>query len=98
MTMTGINKIQFPLGLLPLGSIIKLQFPFQDDPSKYKERPAVIVQVSKNAVEVVMLKVTTHTNRGGYDYTVGDHKAANLKAGSVVRCDHVLVLSGQYRC
>lgn len=63
--MTGINKVQFPLGLLPLGSIIKLQFPFQDDPSKYKERPAVIVQVSKNAVEVVMLKVTTHTNRGG---------------------------------
>lgn len=98
MIMSGINKLTFPLGLFLPGSVVKIRFPFQDDPSKYKERPAVVIQVSPDKIEVIMLKITSHAARGKYDYTLRDAAMANLKNGSVVRCNHMLILPGQYKC
>ena len=96
--MSGINKITFPLGMFIPGCVVKIKFPYQDDPNRYKERPAIVMQVGNNAVNVLLLKVTSHASRGGYDYTLRDTQMANLKTGSVVRCNHTLTLPGGYKC
>lgn len=45
-----------------------------------------------------MLKVTTKGIRTQYDYELTDYNIANLKQGSVIRCDHVLTLSNTFQC
>lgn len=96
--MSGINNIQFPLNIFMPGEVVRIKFPFEDDPKKYKERSAIIVDTSKDKVKIMLLKVTTHAPRNMYDYALRDHTVAKLRAGSVVRCNHVIELPGAYKC
>lgn len=86
------------IGSLNKGNIIDVEFPFYDDKSKHKRRPAVVIGYDSCNTFVVLLKVTTHSPRTKYDYTVLDAKLAGLRDGSTVRCNQVLVLSNGEIC
>lgn len=47
---------------------------------------------------VIVLKVTTHMPRTAYDYTLSDPNVANLRQGSVVRCNNIMTISNKFNC
>jgi len=87
-----------PIGAFNKGAVIYINYTFDDDNTKHKRRPAVIIDFDQNNTRVIVLKVTTHTPRTIYDYTLLDPKIANLKTGSVVRCNNIMTISNQFTC
>lgn len=58
-----MQKIQIPIGMLTKGSVINVEFPFDDDNNKSKGRPAIVIDFNQNNTRVIILKVTTHQAR-----------------------------------
>lgn len=93
-----MNKIQMPIELFSKGSVIYIDFVYDDDPQKKKRRPAVVTDFDEESTSVVLLKVTTKEPRTQYDYILSNPEVADLKEGSVVRCNHILTVSNSYKC
>ena len=93
-----MQKIQMPLGMFSVGSVIQIEFAYEDKPTKSKRRPAIVIDFDNDNTRVMVLKVTTKGIRTQYDYEITDYDMANLKAGSVVRCNHTLTLPNNYKC
>lgn len=93
-----MQKIKFPISSFSVGAVIYIDFPFDDDKTKTKRRPAIIVDYNKDITRVIVLKVTTHGTRTRYDYPLSNPELANLRDGSVVRCNHILTLSNNFKC
>ncbi len=93
-----MQKIQIPIEMFSKGSIIYIEFPFNDNESKSKRRPAVVIDFNQSSTRVVVLKVTTKGIRTQYDYKLQDCAMANLSNKSVVRCNHTLTLPNEYKC
>ena len=66
---------------------------FDDDKSRYKERPVLIIEPS--TLLVLSFKITTHEPRRKFrgEYSISNWKAAGLLKPSVVRCSQVIDLS-----
>lgn len=91
-------KMQFPIELFSAGTVIYIDFPFEEDKTKTKNRPAVIVDFDDDETKVILLKVTSQDRNGAYDVPLEEPEFASLKSGSVVRCDHVLRVPNGYKC
>lgn len=94
----NMQRVKLPIGMFSAGSIIQIEFPFDDDTSKSKRRPAIVVDFDNRNTRVIVLKVTTTGMRTQYDYELVDYAMAKLKKGSVVRCNHVLSLRNDFKC
>lgn len=93
-----MNKIQLPIEMFSKGSVIFIDFVYDDKPEKSKERPAIVTDYNEEETRVVLLKVTSRETRSKYDYLISNPEIADLKAGSVVRCNHILTVPNNYRC
>ncbi len=91
-----MQKIQIPIGMFSKGSVIYIDFPYEDSQSKSKKRPAIVVDFNEKSTRVIILKVTTQGIRTEYDYPLLNAEMANLKQGSVVRCNHTLTLDNSF--
>lgn len=90
--------MQLPIGVFNKGAVIYVDYIFDDNSNKHKRRPAVIIDFDGNHTRVIVLKVTTHTPRTQYDHTLLDAEMANLKAGSVVRCNNIMTMPNHFIC
>lgn len=79
-----MNKIQLPIEMFSKGSVIFIDFVYDDKPEKSKERPAIVTDYNEEETRVVLLKVTSRETRSKYDYLISNPEIADLKAGSVV--------------
>ena len=95
--MALMDKLQIPVGVYGIGDVIYIQFKF-DDSTKSKPRPAIIIDYDETQTRVIVLKVTTKQVRTMFDYPVQNPEQANLKEGSVVRCNHILTLPNEFKC
>ena len=93
-----MQKIQIPIGMFSKGPVIYIDFPYEDSQSKSKKRPAIVVDFNEKSTRVIILKVTTQGIRTEYDYPLLNAEMANLKQGSVVRCNHTLTLDNSFKC
>lgn len=93
-----MQKLKLPIGIFNKGSVIYIDYIFDDDSSKRKKRPAVVIDFDDNSTRVIILKVTTHSARTGYDYTLADYGLAGLKQGSVVRCNNIMTVPNKFNC
>lgn len=93
-----MHKIQMPIGMFDKGSVIYVDYPYEDKTGKTKRRPAVVIDYNTFMTKVVVLKVTTTGVRTPYDYQLKNPDLASLKKGSVVRCNHTLQLPNEFRC
>lgn len=93
-----MQKIQIPIGMFNKGAVIYIDFKYEEDSDKSKKRPAIVVDFNENSTRVIVLKVTTQGIRTEYDYPLVDAEMANLKQGSIVRCNHTLTLDNNYTC
>ena len=91
-------KIQMPIELFNKGSVIYIDFTFDDNSEKSKKRPAIVIDFNADSTRVIVLKVTTQGTRTKYDYPLVNPSMANLKSDSVVRCNHTLTLPNGYKC
>jgi len=86
--------MKLPVSLFTQGTIVRVEYPFQEDKSKIKKRPAVVMSYDKDVTHVVLLKVTSHAPRTSYDYTIQEYRGTGLdKQPSVVRCNCVYTIS-----
>ena len=90
--------MNLPIGVFPKGAVIWIDFIYDEDSSKHKRRPAVIIDFNQNSTSVILLKVTSKGIRTQYDYPLADAKVAGLKIGSVVRCNHIMTLYNNFKC
>lgn len=93
-----MNKILMPIELFSKGSVIFINFTYDDNPEKSKERPAIVTDYNEEETRVVLLKVTSKEPRTKYDYVLYNPEIADLKEGSVVRCNHILTVPNHYKC
>ena len=68
---------------MQVGEVWTVDFPYEDDPTKSKERPCVILNVEK--LEVLSIKVTSYGQRDEYDVPIFKWKEANLLEPSYAR-------------
>lgn len=92
------QKLKIPIGMFNKGTVIYIDFIYDDDKNKSKKRPAIVIDYNQNITQVIMLKVTTKGVRTQYDYTLANPEMANLRQGSVVRCNHIISLDNRLQC
>lgn len=90
--------MSYPISTFPKGAVVYIDYPYEDAPGKSKRRPAIITDFKNNKTRVVLLKVTSHSPRTIFDYTLKNPKVANLKDGSVVRCDKIVTVPNTKQC
>lgn len=90
--------MQVPIGVFNKGAIIYVDYTFDDDRNKKKRRPAVVIDFDADQTKVIVLKVTTHMPRTPYDHMLLDAEIANLKDGSVVRCNNIMTIPNHFAC
>lgn len=93
-----MNKLEMPIELFSKGSVIFIDFTYDDKPEKSKGRPAIVTDYNEEETRVVLLKVTSKDPRTKYDYVLSNPEIADLKEGSVVRCNHILTVPNNYKC
>lgn len=76
-----MQKLKLPIEIFNKGSVIYIDYIFDDDSNKRKKRPAVVIDFDNNNTKVIVLKVISHSARTGYDYTLTDYELAGLKEG-----------------
>lgn len=72
--------------------VIWVDYPYEDDPSRSKIRPAIIIDKDDDSLEVVVVKVTSQQPRDKYDYEIIDWIKASLKKKSVARASKIEVV------
>ncbi len=74
------------------GDVWRLEFAFEDDPSKAKRRPVVVAIVEEAADRAIVVKVTGHGPRKEFpgEIRLRDWKSAGLSKASTVRCSKYL--------
>ncbi len=90
-------KIEMPIEVFSKCSVIYIEFKY-DDKSKTKRRPAVVIDFDQKTTRVILLKVTSQGIRTDYDYTLTEPLIADLKDGSVVRCNHIMTVPNDLKC
>jgi mRNA-degrading endonuclease toxin of MazEF toxin-antitoxin module len=93
-----MQKLQLPIGVFNVGSIIYVDYPFEDDSAKSKRRPAVVIDYNDDSTKVIVLKLTSQKSRTKYDYELLNPDVADLSIGTKVRCNHVLNLDNDFKC
>jgi hypothetical protein len=73
-----------------VGEVWSVDFPYEDDPTKSKIRPCIIIDVDN--LEVLSLKVTRHEARDEYDIPIFKWREANLLEPSFARVSKYLTL------
>ena len=68
-----------------IGDVIICRFPFDDEPSKVKIRPAVVMDLTASGLVVLVIKVTSKPAKGKFDYELIDWSVAGLHNKSTVR-------------
>ncbi len=90
-------KIEMPIEVFSKCSVIYIEFKF-DDKEKAKRRPAIVIDFDQKSTRVILLKVTSQGVRTDYDYELTEPIVADLKEGSVVRCNHIMTVPNSYKC
>lgn len=70
------------------GDVVTVPIPYDDQPGKYKPRPAVVVSAVSYQTEVsalIVAKVTSSPCKMSIDHAIADWKSAGLKKPSWVR-------------
>lgn len=75
---------------MKIGDIYRLNYPFDENPSITKERPAMILVIGKSKKDFHALKITSAQRKGyKYDVAISDWQQAGLSKPSYVRCDKI---------
>lgn len=74
------------------GEVWQVNFPYEDDINKSKPRPAIILDIDDEMLEVLSIKVTTHKPRDEYDIPIFKWKETNLPEPSYARVSKVQLL------
>ncbi len=85
-----MNKNQFTQ--LNIKDIILVKYPYEDDHTKYKARPALIIDKDGTTLEVMVIKITSQSARDATDYDILNWFQANLKKPSVARTSKIEVI------
>lgn len=71
-----------------------VRFRFEDDPTQYVERPALVIQERDGNAYALMMRITKNvTRRAQYDVILDDWAEAGLRMPSAVRCDKLMRVS-----
>ena len=68
------------------------KFPFEENPTNFKERPVVMMGIRDGAALALATMVTTHAPRDYFDVVLHDYIAAGLHKPSVARVSRTLVI------
>lgn len=80
-------KMQLPVEIYDLGTIVEVDFPYEED-NRVKHRPAVVMNYDDNETCVALLKVTSKEPTSPYDYKITDYQLSKLpKNPSYVKCN-----------
>jgi mRNA-degrading endonuclease toxin of MazEF toxin-antitoxin module len=78
------------------GDIVKLNFPFSEDPSKSKLRPATVISNSnsnKLDADLILLPITTTIRITPYSYLLDNSfLSRSLPQNSEIRCNKIFTL------
>ncbi|MGI6605498.1 MAG: type II toxin-antitoxin system PemK/MazF family toxin [Peptococcia bacterium] len=75
-----------------VGEVWIVDFPYEDDPTKSKIRPCIIIDIEDELL-VLSIKVTTHESRDEYDVPIFKWREANLLNPSYARVSKVLLFN-----
>lgn len=75
--------------------IIFIELAYDDNHIKTKERSAILADFDD---KVVLLKWTSKVIRTHYDYLLKKPESADLKKGSVLRCNHIISVPNDLKC
>lgn len=68
-----------------------VRFRFEDNPTQFVERPALVIQECDGNVYALMLRITKNVSRRApYDVVLDDWREAGLRMPSAVRCDKIM--------
>lgn len=90
--------MKLPVSAYTNGAVVNIDFPFREDSSRSKYRPAVVIGFDENCTFVVLLQVTSHSPRTSFDYIIQDYDMAGLNEGSVIRCNNVYKINNSALC
>ena len=68
-----------------IGDVVLVNFPYEDDSTKFKIRPAVIISQGSNGISAIALKVTSTPPRDRMDFQLISWALAGLNKQSTVR-------------
>lgn len=72
--------------------IVYVGYPYEEDPSIIKKRPALIIGKDDENLQVVVVKITKTPPRNSYDYEIVDWVKANLKMQSTARASRIQLI------
>lgn len=72
--------------------VIWVDYPYEDDPTKSKVRPGIILDKDNDSLEVVVVKVTSQFPKDEYDYEIIDWIKASLRKKSFARASKIEVI------
>jgi mRNA-degrading endonuclease toxin of MazEF toxin-antitoxin module len=75
-----------------VGDVVLVNFPYEDDPSKMKIRPAVIIATETQELKAIALKVTSTPPRDLLDYQLISWALSGLHRPSTVRTSKRVVI------
>lgn len=90
--MALTQKLEIPLTILEKGTVIEINFPFEEKEG-YKKRPAVIIEKNDKIAVVLALKVTSVKKDYCYAVEISDLKSAGLSKSSWVLTDKELSIN-----
>jgi hypothetical protein len=96
------QKIQMPISILGAGSIIYIDYPYEEK-NVFKRRPAVVLSYSSKTTKVVMLKISSvdkynDVNKYPYAYKIKDLDISGLPKPSYVLTDKELIVPNDTNC
>ena len=80
--MVDINSIN-------IKDIVFVKYPFEEDPSIVKSRPALVIDKDIDNLKVLVVKVTKTLPRDRFDYRIVEWMKANLKFESTARASKI---------
>lgn len=81
--------------IISAGEVWLAYFQFDDDRTKGKVRPVIVLDTT-DVVRILCMKVTTHPPRDEYDHQITEWVKANLRKPSTARASKVLNIEKRY--
>jgi mRNA-degrading endonuclease toxin of MazEF toxin-antitoxin module len=96
------QKIKIPISILGAGSVIEIDYPYEDK-HKMKRRPAVVISYENGKTKVVLLKISSvekysDAKKYPYAYKIRDLTQSGLPKPSYVLTDKELLVPDHTKC
>jgi hypothetical protein len=96
------QRIKIPISILGLGSVLEIDYPFEDK-NTFKRRPAVVISYENGKTKVVLLKISSvekykDIKKYPYAYKIRDLNQSGLPKPSYVLTDKELLVPDNTNC